>query len=141
MLVVLFVVVVPEGLPLTIGVSLAFTTGRMYTEDKILVKRLDAPEKMGEVNEILVGKTSTLTTGKMKVRQFLCEEKLIKNTRKTTLLNCELSAVTLELIKNSIMFNCTARIEMDDTSYVPVGNPTEVGLLKFLQDADVPVHV
>jgi magnesium-transporting ATPase (P-type) len=29
-LVVLFVVVVPEGLPLTIGVSLAYTTGRMY---------------------------------------------------------------------------------------------------------------
>lgn len=140
MLVVLFVVVVPEGLSLTIGVSLAFTTGRMYTEDRILVKQLDAPEKMGEVNEILVGKTSTLTTGNMKVRQFLCEEKLIKNTRKTTLLNCELSPVTLELIKTSIMFNCTARIEMDDTSYVPVGNPTEVGLLKFLQDADVPVH-
>jgi Ca2+-transporting ATPase len=66
-LVVLFVVVVPEGLPLTIGVSLAYTTGRMYTEDRILVKELDAPEKMGEVNEILVGKTSTLTTGDMKI--------------------------------------------------------------------------
>lgn len=38
MLVVLFVVVVPEGLPLTIGVSLAYTTGRMYSEDRILVK-------------------------------------------------------------------------------------------------------
>ena len=30
---------------------------------------------------------------------------------------------------------------MDDTSYVPVGNATEVGLLKFLQDADIPVHI
>jgi magnesium-transporting ATPase (P-type) len=39
----------------------------MYTEDRILVKELDAPEKMGEVNEILVGKTSTLTTGDMKI--------------------------------------------------------------------------
>jgi magnesium-transporting ATPase (P-type) len=38
LLVVLFVVVVPEGLPLTIGVSLAYTTGRMYSEDPILVK-------------------------------------------------------------------------------------------------------
>lgn len=75
MLVVLFVVVVPEGLPLTIGVSLAYTTGRMYSEDRILVKELDAPEKMGEVNEILVGKTSTLTTGDMKVAHFLCEDK------------------------------------------------------------------
>lgn len=67
MLVVLFVVVVPEGLPLTIGVSLAYTTGRMYSEDRILVKKLDAPEKMGEVTEILVGKTSTITTGEMSV--------------------------------------------------------------------------
>lgn len=57
LIVVLFVVVVPEGLPLTIGVSLAYSTGRMYQEDRILVKELDAPEKMGEVNEIIVGKT------------------------------------------------------------------------------------
>lgn len=67
MLVVLFVVIVPEGLPLTVGVSLAFSTGRMYTEDRILVKKLDAPEKMGEVDEILCGKTSTITTGDMKI--------------------------------------------------------------------------
>jgi Ca2+-transporting ATPase len=66
-LVVLFVVVVPEGLPLTIGVSLAYTTGRMYSEDRILVKELDAPEKMGAVDEILVGKTSTITSGDMKI--------------------------------------------------------------------------
>lgn len=141
LLVVLFVVVVPEGLPLTIGVSLAYTTGRMYAEDRILVKELDSPEKMGEVTEILVGKTSTITTGEMKIQQFLCEDKQIKNTRKNTLLHCELSNITLELIKESILFNCSARIEMDATTYVPVGNPTEVGLLKFLQDADIPVHL
>lgn len=132
LIVVLFVVVVPEGLPLTIGVSLAYTTGRMYVEDRILVKELDAPEKMGEVNEILVGKTSVITTGNMKISQFLCEDKQIKNTRKNTLLHCELSQITLELIKESILFNCSARIEMDATTYVPVGNATEVGLLKFL---------
>jgi len=141
MLVVLFVVIVPEGLPLTVGVSLAFSTGRMFTEDRIIVKKLDAPEKMGEVDEILCGKTSTITTGDMKIAQFLCEDKQIKNTRKNTLLHCELSNVTLDLIKESILFNCSARIEMDSTTYVPVGNATEVGLLKFLQDADIPVHL
>lgn len=140
-LVVLFVVVVPEGLPLTIGVSLAFSTGRMYSEDRILVKELDAPEKMGEVNEIIVGKTSTITTGDMKVAHFLCEDKQIKNSRPDTLLNCELSEITIELIKESILFNCSARIEMDQSHYIPVGNATEVGLLKFLQQADIPVHL
>lgn len=113
----------------------------MFSEDRILVKELEAPEKMGEVNEILVGKTSTITTGKMKVAEFLCEDKIIMNTRKSTLMNCELSNITLELIKESILFNCTARVEMDATTYKPVGNPTEVGLLRFLQDADQPIHL
>lgn len=39
------------------------------------------------------------------------------------------------------MYNCEARVEMDETTYVPKGNPTEVGLLRFLQDAEVPVHL
>jgi hypothetical protein len=30
---------------------------------------------------------------------------------------------------------------MDEYSYVPVGNGTEVALLKFLQDAEIPVHL
>ena len=39
----------------------------------------------------------------------------------------------IDLIQESILYNCDARIEMDDQAYyVPVGNGTEVGLLKFL---------
>lgn len=30
---------------------------------------------------------------------------------------------------------------MENTVYTPHGNGTEVGLLRFLQDAEVPVHV
>lgn len=48
------------------------------------------------------------------------------------MLHCELSDLTIELIKESILFNCSSRVEMDATTYIPVGNPTEVGLLKFL---------
>jgi len=140
LVVVLVVVSIPEGLPLTIGVSLAFTVMRMYSE-KILVRKLDAPEKMGSVEEILVGKTSTITKNDMKVTQFLCEQRLIRATRPDTLLNCELSEATISRIKESILYNCEARIEMDATTYVPVGNGTEVGLLKFLQNADIPVHL
>jgi len=58
---------------------------------------------------------------------------LIRNQRKNTLFNCELFDDLIELIKESILFNCEARIEMDDKAYyVPVGNATEVGLIKFL---------
>jgi len=52
-----------------------------------------------------------------------------------------LSEEAIIRIKECILYNCEARIEMDATTYVPVGNGTEVGLLKLLQDADFPVHL
>jgi len=61
LIVVLIIVAIPEGLPLTVGISLAFSVMRMYKSDKILVKKLDAPEKMGEIEEIIIGKTGTIT--------------------------------------------------------------------------------
>jgi Ca2+-transporting ATPase len=64
--VVLWMVSVPEGLSLTIGISLAFSVMKMFN-DKLLVRNLDAPEKMGSVEEICFGKTGTITTGNMKV--------------------------------------------------------------------------
>jgi Ca2+-transporting ATPase len=68
LIVVLIIVAIPEGLPLTIGVSLAFSVIRMYSYDKILVKNLQAPESMGEVEEICCGKTGTITQNNMKVK-------------------------------------------------------------------------
>ena len=141
MVVVLFVVIVPEGLPLTVGVSLAFTTSRMYKHDRILVRQLDAPETMGKVNELLVGKSGTLTSAKMTVGKFYTEQLAIKNSRKNTLVNCELREPTFEIFKESILYNCSARIEIEGSKYVPVGNPTECGLLSFLQDADIPAQL
>lgn len=138
--VVLIVVSVPEGLPLTVGVSLAFSVKKMFA-DKILVRELDAPERMGAVEEICCGKTGTLTKGAMKVTQFQVEARPIKNSRANTLMNCELSPETLERIHDSILYNTEARVEMDATTYVPVGSGTEAALLRFLQDAGVPVHL
>jgi hypothetical protein len=58
---------------------------------------------------------------------------LIRNSRKNTLFNCELFDDLIELVKESILYNSEARIEMDKKAYyVPVGNATEVGLIKFL---------
>lgn len=138
--VVLLVVSIPDGLPLAIGVSLAFSVMKMYG-DKLLVTQLDAPEKMGAVEEICCGKTGTITGGDMRVAQFHCEAREVKNTRKNTLFHCELAPETLARVKDSILYNCEARVEMDATTYVPVGNATEVALLRFLQDAEVPVHL
>jgi len=128
----IIIVAVPEGLPLTIAISLAYSVMRMK-DDKILVKNLNAPEVMGTIEEICTGKTATLTKDDMQVSQFYAQTLLIRNTRKNTLLNCELESHMIELIKESILWNCEARIEMDAQAlYVPVGSGTEVGLIKFL---------
>lgn len=140
LVVVLVVVAIPEGLPLTIGISLAFSVEEMFV-NKILVRRLNAPEKLGQIDDLLCSKTGSVTTAQMKVAEFYCESKLIKNTRKNTFLHCDLNPNTLEKIKAGILYNCEARVEMDSVNYVPVGNQTEVGLMKFLQDADIPVHI
>lgn len=68
----------------------------------------------------------------MKVKEFYCESKMIKNNRKDTLLKCELSKETLKKIKENILFNCDARVEMKGSKFTPVGNGTECGLLRLL---------
>jgi cation transport ATPase len=54
---------------------------------------------MGEVTEFVLGKTGTLTTEEMSVTNFYVQDSLIKNNRKDTLVNCNISGEVLELIK------------------------------------------
>lgn len=54
------VVAIPEGLPLAVTISLAYSVKKMAEENN-LVKQLDASETMGGANEICTDKTGTLT--------------------------------------------------------------------------------
>ena len=140
--VVLAIVSFPEGLALTFQLSMAFVVMQMYRRDNVLVRDLNAPEFMGQAEEIIVGKTGTITKGEMSVKRiYLADGSAITNSRKNTLLNINLEKETLERIKEAILFNSQARIETDETFYVPVGNPTDVCMINFLQDADIPVHL
>jgi Ca2+ transporting ATPase len=66
------VVAVPEGLPMAVTISLAYSLNQMYKENN-LVKHLDAAETMGNVNIICTDKTGTLTKGQMLInRIFTC---------------------------------------------------------------------
>lgn len=67
---IIIIVAIPEGLPMTVAISLAYSVTDMYKKDNILVRDLTAPEKMGEVTEILTGKTGTMTTEDMSVISF-----------------------------------------------------------------------
>lgn len=65
----LLIVCVPEGLPLAVSMSMAFSIDKLI-EDNLLIKQLDALETSGSVLDILTGKTSTLTKGKLKVESI-----------------------------------------------------------------------
>ena len=69
---VFIVVAVPEGLPMTVGISLAFSVMRMF-KDGILIRKLEAPEQLGGCDEVLCGKTATLTKNDMKVSYMILE--------------------------------------------------------------------
>ena len=89
-IVIIFIIVaIPEGLPLTIGISLAFSVLEMFNE-KILIRKLNAPEKLGGIEEIIVGKTATITCNDMKVDSFYFEGMSNVNSRKDTMFNCDL---------------------------------------------------
>lgn len=63
------VVAVPEGLPLAVTISLAYSVMKMKLENN-LVRKLDASETMGGANEICTDKTGTLTKNQMSVKEF-----------------------------------------------------------------------
>ena len=65
-MITIVVVAIPEGLPLAVTISLAYSTMRMM-EDKNLVRVLSACETMGNATDICSDKTGTLTQNQMKV--------------------------------------------------------------------------
>lgn len=64
--VAIVVVAVPEGLPLAVMISLAYSVKKMLI-DQNFVKRLASCEIMGGANNICSDKTGTLTMNKMTV--------------------------------------------------------------------------
>jgi Ca2+ transporting ATPase len=73
--VTVLVVAVPEGLPLAVTISLAFSVKKML-HDHNLVRHLDACETMGNATAICSDKTGTLTTNRMTVVQSYLARKL-----------------------------------------------------------------
>ena len=133
-------VAAPEGLSLVITMSLAYSVSLMKN-DGLLIKELKVPERSARIQEILIGKTGTLTTGDLKVANFYICGVDRENQRNNSLYNVKIPNHALDLIEDSIINNTEARMEINDQScYEPLGNNTDVSLLKFLQNAGVPVH-
>lgn len=66
---IVLVVAIPEGLPLAVTLSLAFSVKKMLVDNN-LVRKMEACETMGGANNICSDKTGTLTLNKMTLTNF-----------------------------------------------------------------------
>jgi len=121
--VTLIVVAVPEGLPMAVTLSLAFSMKRLMKQNT-LPRTMHACETMGAVSVICSDKTGTLTQNQMKVvgSTFPAIEGNVLGNDRASL-----------LIKECIAINTTANLDFADTKKVKaIGNPTEGALLLWL---------
>lgn len=126
MAVTLIVVAVPEGLPMSVTLSLALNMRRMLSTNN-LVRKMHACETMGAITVVCTDKTGTLTQNLMQVY----ETRFYGLGTAQKLSDNQIS----ELIKENISVNSTAFLEeTDEPGGKPkgVGNPTEVALLLWL---------
>ncbi|XP_066117740.1 plasma membrane calcium-transporting ATPase 4 isoform X1 [Saccopteryx bilineata] len=134
------VVAVPEGLPLAVTISLAYSVKKMM-KDNNLVRHLDACETMGNATAICSDKTGTLTMNRMTVVQAY-----IGDTRYRQLPSPDaLVPNVLDLIVNGIALNSayTSKIlppEKEGGLPRQVGNKTECALLGFVSDLKQNYH-
>ena len=114
--VALMVMAIPEGLPMSITLSLAMSMRRMLKTNN-LVRKMHACETMGAVTVICTDKTGTLTQNQMRVYEMK-----------------GYNSYSQELINSAISVNSTAFVDKEGAV---IGNPTEGALLLWLKDLGV----
>lgn len=122
--VTLIVVSVPEGLPMSVTLSLALSMNRMLKTNN-LVRKMHACETMGAATVICTDKTGTLTQNRMQVHETDFYGLPDQKPGNDTLSN---------LIKEGISVNSTAFLDYSEgaDSIRSFGNPTEAALLLWL---------
>lgn len=126
--VTLIVVSVPEGLPMSVTLSLALSMRKMLKTNN-LVRKMHACETMGATTVICTDKTGTLTQNQMQVHQTnfyaLADQKMGQDEIST-------------LIKEGISMNSTAFLDYTLPEKIKtLGNPTEAALLLWLHNQQV----
>lgn len=117
--VTLIVVAVPEGLPMAVTLSLAYSMRRMLKTNN-LVRKMHACETMGATTVICTDKTGTLTQNQMRVYAMRSDDK---------------GTTGQMLMREGIAVNSTASLDLSDVEKpVALGNPTEGALLLWLRD-------
>ncbi|KAK0606651.1 hypothetical protein LWI29_002117 [Acer saccharum] len=125
--VTIIVVAIPEGLPLAVTLTLAYSMKRMMG-DHAMVRKLSACETMGSATTICTDKTGTLTLNQMKVTKFwLDKEPIIEGAASS------ISPWIVELIKQGVALNTTGSVykTSSGSEYEFSGSPTEKAILSW----------
>lgn len=125
--VTLIVVAVPEGLAMSVTLSLAYSMRKMTAANN-LVRKMHACETIGAATVICTDKTGTLT-----MNQMLVQEAVFPRLSRP-----DATQEDLNFIATAISANSTANLSrLNPVAPTPIGNPTEAALLLWLDKKDI----
>lgn len=117
------VVAIPEGLPLTVTIALAYSTKKMY-QDQCFIRVLAACETMGNATNICSDKTGTLTENRMTVvAGWFADEKYSQDAFATA----QLSGAAKEVIVQHACVSRTAYLVYKDANGADLDRPNIIG--------------
>jgi Ca2+-transporting ATPase len=155
-MVIIIVVAVPEGLPMSVTISLALAMRKM-TRANSLVRQLVACETIGSATVICTDKTGTLTQNRMQVARICVGGRTFSGAFDSLAMADELPVICLMhgetspcspdqfkpldwMILNAAV-NSTANLEKREGKQIPIGNSTEGALLLWLSGGAWLDHV
>ncbi|XP_042043020.1 putative calcium-transporting ATPase 13, plasma membrane-type [Salvia splendens] len=121
--VTIVVVAIPEGLPLAVTLTLAYSMKRMMA-DQSMVRKLSACETMGSATTICTDKTGTLTMNKMMVTKFWMGKDSFED-------GVNIGRSVVELLREGVGLNTTGGVYMSDEGVEFSGSPTEKAILSW----------
>jgi Ca2+-transporting ATPase len=123
--VVIVVAAVPEGLPMSVALSLSLAMRKM-TKANCLVRRLIACETIGSATTICTDKTGTLTKNQMVVAE---------SSAGNPVSAANMPQIPAEWITLNAAVNSTAHLEERDGKIIVIGNSTEGALIRWLRES------
>ncbi|KAK7271828.1 hypothetical protein RJT34_28041 [Clitoria ternatea] len=126
--VTIVVVAIPEGLPLAVTLTLAYSMKKMMA-DQAMVRKLSACETMGSTTTICTDKTGTLTLNQMKVTKFWLGLEPVAESAYS-----QVAPFVLQLIQEGVALNTTGSVHKSNKpgfEFEFSGSPTEKAILSW----------